>query len=1146
MPIDAREKAAYLMRAGKVDEALSIYQVLAAQNPRNIERLKELMWALWQAGHYAETTAAATKLSLLLPKETEPLNLLARARTMLGERQAALFIYEKSLALNPDQLSVRLAIVRLHIDLKDLDTATAELTLLKARYPQDSTIYADQARIAFLKGVYEEALTLWAQAIALEPDNFLFKVHEIETLYRLGQMPLARERLKTLVEEDQHPWPGKDRRGIWALVETEQGTAEDQAGPLRPYLHPLGLDEVQIGLALARLYSDLRDYDSASEILLELEKTHKDNPEIYSRLARQYFLRGLYSEAAQAWESASKLSPDDVNFQFEQARSLYYAGDRKTARAKLQDVTQRQSNYKWRAIDFLTDVALINNDLGNAQEYLESNLSDLHRPDEPRYMRLASIYAELGEINKSVETLDTFIAQNPRDGRAMMFKADVLVQHGRVAEAVDIYQEVLRLNPAVVRAYFSLADAYNALHKPHEALSNIEKACALDPTDPFLLIWHARYLYDVGDVRGSTALLKSFLATAPRPAVPSLLYHGLSSLAHDPLLAYSVHLSSATFDDHMRAFVAAGYQPVTAEDMNDWVLGRKDLPVKKPLMIAFDDARLDAFQNADPILEKHNLKATMFVPLVNVDKNLPGYASWEQLRDYQKTGRWDLELHGDLGHIRIPVDAEGRAGLYLINQQWLPMEHRYETIQEWAQRVANDHASGKRKMLEHLGKTPVAFAYPEGDFGQLGLTSSPGAAEINHAEAAKAYGTSYHQDSFGINIRSRDPQLLTRMEPRKGMTGLDLVEGFAEKNPFTLARITLLRQATWQGNIHNSLRLLDDLKKDSDLSPQVLLTQEAQIHYAARDLTQAERLAEQASTFGDTSDLQSLKSSIDTQKRFIWNPTFIYQEDNRQDKDWIFHQTLATWSMGNARWILHHLRGSYEGPATTDVTQNAVGAATAIRLGLFHTLDARLLGQFLSGQSDKTTYTTAAGLRSQWTDQWATAVEAGRSLADTAAALNDGIAQRYVHASVSWIQDGPWLMKSQAKLGDFTDSNRLYDGQFELTRQLFIETDFRVGYHFEIENMKDISPDYYSPQHLIVHHAVFQFSTRLPPGFYFDLRYLPGYGKEDGANSQFVNDLELSMPVPLGKQTMLTPEIWLSRTPIYHRDSYSVSLTHRF
>ena len=204
-----------------------------------------------------------------------------------------------------------------------------------------------------------------------------------------------------------------------------------------------------------------------------------------------------------------------------------------------------------------------------------------------------------------------------------------------------------------------------------------------------------------------------------------------------------------------------------------------------------------------------------------------------------------------------------------------------------------------------------------------------------------------------------------------------------------------MRQATWQGNIHGALDLLHDLKQEPDISPQVILSQDAQIHYAARDLSHAEQLANQAATFGDTPDLQSLKSAIDLQKRFIWNPSFLYQEDNRTRKDWVFHQTLSSWAWGDARWTLHQMTGNYQEQGTPDVTQNGVGVGTSIRAGLFHTLDAQILGQFLSGQSNQTTYTASGGVRSQWTDEWATEVEGGRALYDTATALNAGIAERY-------------------------------------------------------------------------------------------------------------------------------------------------------
>ena len=109
-------------------------------------------------------------------------------------------------------------------------------------------------------------------------------------------------------------------------------------------------------------------------------------------------------------------------------------------------------------------------------------------------------------------------------------------------------------------------------------------------------------------------------------------------------------------------------------------------------------------------------------------------------------------------------------------------------------------------------------------------------------------------------------------------------------------------------------------------------------------------------------------------------------------------------------------------------------------------------------------------------------------------------------------------MKSKAKYSDLTDGNKFYDADFELNRRVLTDTDFRVGFDAETENMQDVRPEYYSPQHLVEYHAVFQLSTPLPPGFHFDLRYLPGYGKEDGAQAQFVNDMESLFPFHWGNR----------------------------
>src|SRR5207244_12796968 len=104
IPTEPHMLAAYLIRAGKYEKAIPIYQQLAASEPRNPDRLRELMWAYWQAGRLKETVNTAWTLLDLNPQDVETLNLLAKAHVALGDKAKALATYETSLAINAEQL----------------------------------------------------------------------------------------------------------------------------------------------------------------------------------------------------------------------------------------------------------------------------------------------------------------------------------------------------------------------------------------------------------------------------------------------------------------------------------------------------------------------------------------------------------------------------------------------------------------------------------------------------------------------------------------------------------------------------------------------------------------------------------------------------------------------------------------------------------------------------------------------------------------------------------------------------------------------------------------------------------------------------------------------------------------------------------
>ena len=75
----------------------------------------------------------------------------------------------------------------------------------------------------------------------------------------------------------------------------------------------------------------------------------------------------------------------------------------------------------------------------------------------------------------------------------------------------------------------------------------------------------------------------------------------------------------------------------------------------RPILITFDDGRLDSYQGADAILARYGMRATMFVITAYAGAAKPGYLSWPQLRAMAGGGRWDVQEHAHAGHVRIPT-----------------------------------------------------------------------------------------------------------------------------------------------------------------------------------------------------------------------------------------------------------------------------------------------------------------------------------------------------------------------------------------------------------------------------------------------------------------------------------------------------------
>ncbi len=977
--------------------------------------------------------------------------------------------------------------------------------------PEDLSDLQTEAVGLYQAGRYDAAIPLYRRLAEAQPDNKgAFK--DLLIALWLGEhyqeAADVGERLTGLSKNDL------DAEFIYARALLATGQKESALAAFKR-CRELDPDEQHIQLAAARVEGMLRDYDSALAHMESLKKSHPEYKEIYPELARVQQITGTYAAAAESWDKAADFYPDNRAYRFHEAECLFYAGQRDESVRALQALTAQQPY--WPAIDFLTDIALAKGDLKTARSLLEKNLQTLRIDDSYRLLKLIRINQREERWEEVISVADRWLTINTRSGTARMLKADALKHLGRYPEAGRLYQEILQMNPETIDAWIGMGE--------------MEKAKALDPTNPYLLINHP-----------SRDVLVNWIASHPGPTLPVVAYHGLTTDPGDPMLASSLHRTVANFEDHMRALHEARFTPVTSAQINTWLLGKSSL-LERPVFITFDDARLDSFRNADPILQKYDLKATMFVPLINVEGSVPRYATWKDLARYQATGRWDIESHGDRAHEYIPVDAEGHNGLFLLNKKWLEKARRLESDSEWSRRAQSDYQKSQRKIDAQLGQTPRAFSFPEGNYGQEGISNSPETAAQNLKWAREVFDTAYHQDEYGINVRTRDPMHLTRFEPPPTLTGAALVRHLTDQTPAILMVRRLLHEAAWENRVPEAQRWLAELKQRG-ASSSCLWAEDARVHVAMGDFEGARALSEKAVQEDDSLENRELLDQINRLRNLGWTGRFSYQEDNQHRISRRFRQDIGFWRAAGVDLSLHHLAGSYSEGGVETVTEQGGGIGLARNFNTSNRLSAEASGHFLSGPA-KNAYTVSGRLTSKWAGDLRTDLEGGRDLYYFARAIQANVISHYVDGLLRWTPPTDWRASVHGRAEDLSDDNERASGMIESGRRALLPRLWFVA-RASIDTTKHVSSNYYSPQVLQEYQAGLDYTVLLGKGSNLNVVYLPGYGKEKVSDGVLVHDIDVVLNLVLGRSLTLTPSAAFIRQPTYHRDTYSATLSYRF
>ncbi len=1110
--LELRNQAKSAFRAGDYDKAVALYQDLVKTNPDREAILKEAMWAFWNMNRVAEAESMARSIKAILPDDVEADKILswapaaanrkkigdlhtqAKAAYQSGEYDRAAQLFRDITALDPNNITMLRDRMWILWNMKRIGEANEIASKILRLRPGDRDAQsilsrAPDARVRTATPASREVVLDLQARVEANPEDPVLQRQLAAALASSGRAGEAIARLKTYLESNP------ESAELWhqlGKIYLDRGNDSDAT---EAFMRSLEIDPNQPQLLASmgkRTFGKRNLDDSVRYFERAVSLGSMESKELLPILGKSLFYRGEFRRSAEVWGQAVDAFPDRSDYRFHEAEAIFYAGDQGLALAKM-----RQLRYEHReplAIAFLVDNAVARNDFTASAVLLAEDLDKLSIEKGRKVIRLANIYVKLNRFDSAITLLTRWTNYLPRDVWALLTLASIQRDAARFADAIQTYERVLKLNPRSRDAHLGMADAYFSLGNDEDALDYMAQALSFEPTNPYMLRDYANALFSSGQRRrGRELLLEWIEKNANLSVMPILLYHGISPFDDAPMLGYEIHTTITSFESQMRSLREADYQAISMKDLADWHAG-KEISAIKPVFIMFDDARMDSFRYADPILDQYGLRATMMVPLDDVESyGSIGYANWNIMKEYQKTGRWDFDSHGGRAHSRIAVDARGRKMLYLVMPQWLPDQGRSETEEEWKERIDKDHVTIKAKLAEQLNTDAIGYAWPEGSYGEH--SDSATAIENNLELVKKHFQFAFVQDQYGLNVPTQDPYFMHRIEPPKEWSGKELVAHFTNKSPHALIYQELLHMAVEEKKFSEANNWLKKLK-ELGVSENIYLAEKARINYASGRSSKAYQLALQSFTSEPTVEVQKMLTDFKSRSGIVWRPSTSFQHDNNSRENISFEQEFEIPMLLQLRGLLLHGRSKFREREIETVYETRLGVGAEATWADGHTMQAKLIRHSLSTPA-KSVLGYSATYWARWKDNFQTRIEAKRGFHNGARAMLSNVRKNDYRATAHFGETPEWGLRARGRYMDFSDQNSRKSGEVEAGWKNG-RREFTWGpvYRFSFDNTKSISPNYYSPRDLYIHSFGPQFVFANESNLKFVFRYFPGYSKE--------------------------------------------------
>lgn len=113
-----------------------------------------------------------------------------------------------------------------------------------------------------------------------------------------------------------------------------------------------------------------------------------------------------------------------------------------------------------------------------------------------------------GDLKKAEKKVDVSLALNDTVVKSHVLRGRIMLEQGRMDQALISLGRAEELNPADVDAQYYMGIVYERLMERELALECFQKASELDPSDPQYVVAAAEVMVDMGDAAGAQAYLE--------------------------------------------------------------------------------------------------------------------------------------------------------------------------------------------------------------------------------------------------------------------------------------------------------------------------------------------------------------------------------------------------------------------------------------------------------------------------------------------------------------------------------------------------------------------------------------------------------------------------------------------------------------